>query len=183
MAEKRIVFSHTVRALIENVLQPRDLLSPELRGELRALGIDVERPTDIPSETWWKVLGLVSTRLAPGSDHPSAMEAVGRALVRGYAQTFLGKSAFMVLRLLGPRRGLARLTEQFQATNTGLTVISRELGPKELELSFRMQGAVPEPTYTRGILDEGLMLVGAKNQRVTVVAHGEVETLLRVSWD
>ena len=177
-----VVYSHTVRALVENVLTPRGLLDTAFRAELKALGIDPQRPHDISSSTWWKLLQRAGARLSPAAPPDVAMEALGRAMVLGYGQTFLGKSTFVVLRLLGPRRALARLTDQFRATNTSLEVKSRELAPTDFEVSIHTQGGGPAPGYAAGILVEGLRQVGAPNPRVELVTTNELETVMRVRW-
>lgn len=182
MAAEHTVFGHTVRVLVEHVLTPRGLLDPAMRAEFEALGIDPERPRDLPSSRWWRLLHAVSSRVTPGVPAEAAMERLGELLVAGFAETFLGRSSLLVLKLVGPRRTLRRLTEQFRTTNDGLSVLARELSDTSAELSLRMPGGVPSAGHFLGVIREGMRRVGASHAEVELLSSDELETRYLVRW-
>lgn len=178
-----VVFSHTVKALLENVLAQRDLLSEQVLARIAALGVDVKRPADVDPATWWKLVQLTAEALHPGAPLTEAMEQVGRAVVAGFSATLLGKSAFMVLKLLGPRRGLGQLTTQFRLADSVTTITSRVASATQVELQYQVRGGVPFPTYIQGMLLEGMERVGARLATVRVTRLGEESLQVLVRWE
>ena len=166
-AKPAVVYNHTVKGFLRHVLERRGLLNAKVIAELAGLGLDVKRPVDMPIDAWWKVLDL-SVQLIAGDREPNAAwEMMGGEVVYGFAETLVGKSAFLVLRLLGPGRALRRLTEQYRTADSVTTVESRELAPTSVELIYTVVGGIPQPAYVKGILKVGMELVGAHDTAVT----------------
>lgn len=162
-----VVYNHTVKSFLRHVLERRGHLNAKVTAELGRLGLDVARPSDMPIDAWWKVLAL-SVRLVAGDrEQDAAWEMMGGEVMRGFAETLVGKSAFLVLRLLGPRRALRRLTEQYRTADSVTTVESRELDPTSIELVYTVVGGIPQPSYVKGILKAGMELVGARDTKVS----------------
>ena len=159
-----VIYRHTVEAFVERVLLRRGLLSLEFDRELKALGIDASRPKELSLEAWLALLRASARKLSPGRSEDDALEDVGREMLRGYIDGLVGKALFMVLRLVGPRRAMLRMAENFQTADSVTRVIARELTATSIELEFRPSFGIP--TYQRGVMLEALGLLRAKEPKV-----------------
>lgn len=178
-----VVFSHTVKSFVEHVLVRRGLITPTLRAQLEALGVSVDQPTDVPIESWWKALGVVLPLVAPPSLEPeAAWEFMGSEVVRGFATTLTGKTSFLVLKLLGPRRALQQLSAQFRTADSATEVVSRERSANDVELDYRVAGGLPQPSYVKGLLKTGMELVGAHDVVITWSRVDETASRIIVRW-
>ena len=174
-----VIYRHTVEAFVERVLLRRGLLSLEFDRELKALGIDASRPKELNLDAWLKLLKASARRLSPGRSEADALEDVGREMLRGYIDGLVGKALFMVLRLVGPRRAMLRMAENFQTADSITSVTARELTATSVELEFRPSFGIP--TYTSGVLLEAMGLLRAKDPKVEFRELTEV-TQFSVSW-
>jgi uncharacterized protein (TIGR02265 family) len=175
-----VIYRHTVEAFIERVLLRRGLLSLEFDRELKALGVDASRPAELKLETWLALLKASARRLGPDRSEDDALEDVGREMLRGYIDGLVGRALFTVLRLIGPRRALLRMAENFHTADSITSVTARELGPSSIELEFKPVFGIP--TYTRGVLLEALVLLRAKDAKVEFKDLPTDATLFTVSW-
>ena len=164
MLTPRVVFRHTVESFIRDVLQRRALLAPDFVSTLAAQGIDVNKPRDLPRERWWSLLELTAERIAPGKPRGQNMELIGREMVRAFADGLVGRGLFMVLRIMGPRRAVLRMAENFRTADNFSSVSVREIGPRHLEVAYTPVAGMPE--LVLGILSESMTLIGVKNPRV-----------------
>lgn len=179
MSSEGVVFRHAVEALTERVLRQQQRLTPEFTAELRAMGVDVDKPRDLPMDTWRKLLQLCAARLFPELTEPEGLTEVGRAVLDGFTQTLVGRGALMVGKMLGPQRSLQRLAEYWGSANNVYRVTTREVGPKHFEVRINVGGEMR--WYNRGILLGALEKVGAKG---SVELHEQVGggDLYIVTW-
>lgn len=165
MAETEgVIFSHSVKAFIDQVVVRRGLLDKDLRRELTALGIDLDKPKDIPLAPWLKALEITAARLQPGASRELALEEVGREMFRGFVNTVVGRALLLVMKLQGPRRTLHSIANSYKSADSVTKVTTREVSPTEFELTFVGTGGVP--TYKRGLLLEVFAQLGV-NATVT----------------
>jgi uncharacterized protein (TIGR02265 family) len=177
-----VVYAHTVKALISRVFERRGLLNPITRAELLGLGVDLARPRDLPIALWWKVVGLAARELAPGADGETAYFKVGCEMIRGFEASVLGKTVFLVFRTLGIRRAMMQLADSYRTADTVTHVASRAIGTHQVEVTFRVDGGVPHPAYTRGILLTGLELVGAREPTVSYTVQPDGAMVYLSGW-
>lgn len=168
MSAPAVVFSHTVKGFVQHVLERRKLLSPEVIERLARHGVDVKRPKDVAIAEWWKALDYARGLVAAERTDDEGWEFLGGEVVRGFADTLVGRSAFLVLKVMGPRRALRQLTEQYRGADSVTKVDSRELTPTSVELIYTVVGGIQHPTYIRGVLLVGMQLVGAKAPQVDI---------------
>lgn len=95
-----------------------------------------------------------------GPADEAAFEFIGSEVIRGYAESIVGRSSFEMLRALGPQQALAHIAAQYRSANNVTTVTHRELGPREGEVTMAWVGGIPWPSYFRGVLGEGMRLIG-----------------------
>ena len=87
---------------------------------------------------------------------------------------------FGVLKVIGPKKALARMERNFRSGNNYLRTRFTELGPREVELWFsHLHG---QPGFSGGIIRAGGQLIGAKDLRVEVVRVEGDAGVFRVTW-
>jgi uncharacterized protein (TIGR02265 family) len=173
-----VVFGTSVEALVR-VLGPT--LTEPVRARFLALGVDLERPNPAyPYETWLDALRLAMALKWPEAPLDEATYRMGRAIFESYGETVMGKALLQLVKVLGPRRGLERMTRNLRTTNnyseTRLTVV----GPNQYHLWVNK---VAFPHYFRGLLEAGLEFGGAKHLSVRVASvSAEEGVVFDLSW-
>lgn len=100
-------------------------------------------------------------------------------LFESYGETLIGKALMMMLRVIGPRRGVLRMERNFRTMNNYSKTALREVAPKRFELDINM---VRYPQYYRGVLVSGLRSAGAEWATVSVLKHDANQTTLALEW-
>ncbi|MDX2014619.1 MAG: DUF2378 family protein [Myxococcaceae bacterium] len=178
MSDAPVVFGTSVEALVR-VLGAT--LTPEVHARFVTLGIDLERPNPAyPYETWLEALRLAMALKWPGAPEDEATYRMGRAIFESYSLTLMGSALLQLLKVLGPRRGLERMTRNLRTTNnyseTRLTVV----GPHQYQLWVNK---VAFPHYFRGLLEAGLEFSGAKSLSVRIVSASAAEgAVFDLAW-
>lgn len=175
-----VIYRHTVEAFVQRVLLRRGLLSLEFDRELKALGVDASRPTELPIAVWDALLRTTAKRLSPGKNEADALDDLGREQLRGYAEGLVGRALLTVLRLIGPRRTMLRMMENYRTADNVTEVKATELSPSAIDLEFNSDFNVP--TFIRGLLDETLVLLRAKDPKVVFKKQASGSTVFSVSW-
>lgn len=170
-----IVFRHSVEALLNQVVERRDLMTAD---ELRTFRL--EKPRDMQREEWEALLRFLARKLTPDGTEAAGLEVLGREILIGYFDGLVGRGVFLVLKLLGPRRALLRMAENFETADTMTKVYPKELSPTHIELLFNDIGHMP--TYVRGILLYALALLGQPQAKVTFEERADGYTRFDVSW-
>ncbi|MFZ5445882.1 MAG: DUF2378 family protein [Myxococcota bacterium] len=170
-----VIFKHTVDAFLQQVVLRRKLLSAR---ELESF--QLQRARDVDLETWVKLLKLSAQRLSPHKNEADALEDVGREMLRGYAEGMVGRGLFIVLRLLGPKKALVRMADNYRTADnmTSAKVVDR--GPTEVEVEFNSTGGMP--TYVRGVISESLVLLDVAGATVDLVSETPEGTRYAVRW-
>lgn len=175
-----VVFSHTVRAFIHRVFRARELLTPATRAHFAALGIDADAPKDVPPERWWKLVQYAA-ELQNAESLDLALLELGRDMVRGYQDGVIGTALFLAMRLMGVKRALIRMADHFRTADSITRVETVDEGERQVSVLMTAEGGLPFPTYTQGVLLEGLDRVGAKDPVVSWSRVGE-GVRFRLSW-
>src|SRR6476469_7710304 len=92
MGEPELVFEHTVEGLVQHALKGR--ITPRLHQRLKTAGLDVTRKLAPAYErhVWASVLQTVCEETFPQLDADHGMRELGKLVVNGYAETFIGKA-------------------------------------------------------------------------------------------
>ena len=175
-----VIYQHTVETFIARVLLRRGLLSLEFDRELRAMGVDASRPKEMSLELWTAMLRATAKRMSPGKAPDDAVEELGREMIRGYRDGLVGRGLFVLLRMLGPRRALLRVKENFNTGDNVTKVKARELSPTCVELEFETTSGIP--TWSRGILLEALQQLKVRDPKVEFRMLPSMATVFTVSW-
>jgi uncharacterized protein (TIGR02265 family) len=166
VSEGAVVFGNSVEALVR-VLGPR--LDAATLERFRGIGVDLHAPNPAyPYDTWLAALRLAMEVLWPGVGHDEATYLMGRAIFESYGHTLVGKALLQLIKVLGPRRALERMSRNLRTTNNYSETRLTARGPTHYELWVNR---VAFPHYFRGLLTAGLEFGGAT---APVVTAGEV---------
>jgi len=152
-----VVFVAGMEGLIK-ALEPR--VDAAFWKKLRERGFDREKPllAATPAKTW--LLVLEAGVEAVGGDRTAALRALGVAAIEGFQQTLVGRALFPLLKLIGLKRGLERISRSFQSGNDFLDMKLVSFEPGEARLEAREVLGVGE--HFAGMLIAGCTAVGAR---------------------
>ncbi|MDP3231653.1 MAG: DUF2378 family protein [Myxococcales bacterium] len=178
MADAPVVFGNSVESLVR-VLGPA--LDEKVRQKFLALGIDLFKPNPAyPYELWVEALQLAMDLLWPGVARDVATWRMGRAIFESYGQTVMGKALMALVKVLGPKRALDRMSRNLRTTNNYSETRLTEVGPNRYELWVNR---VAFPHYFRGLLEAGLEFGGATEVKVEVGSVSATEGVaFNLSW-
>ena len=176
--KEMLVYDYTMEALLRVLGQP--LTAGHLAG-LRALGVHPRQlQPAYPLEVYTQVLHFVVAELWPQLPRDEAGFELGRAFMRAYQQTVMGKAVAAVTRVIGPHRALERMSRNFRSANNYTETALNKVGPHHYELWFNH---ARHTNFFRGLLTEALTRTGARNLSVTLLSTGEAdEATFRICW-
>ncbi|QRN98076.1 DUF2378 family protein [Archangium violaceum] len=179
---ERFVYEHTFEGLFVRGLAGR--LSPNVKERLREIGLDLDRKL-LPAysvETWTRSVAIAIEALYPGEPEAVAYRLLGERMLAGYQETFTGRAAFQVLRLLGPRRLVERTQQSFRSGNNYTEVRVTDVAPNVVDLWVNEVG--PARYIVQGAILAALraLLPGDEGVRVDVLGFTDKGITLRVSW-
>jgi uncharacterized protein (TIGR02265 family) len=180
MADELLVFEQTIEALFHRALNGR--LTPACKARLREAGLDVDqkpRPA-YPLASWMTFLRITAEELHPGEPLEQAAFKLGQAYIEGFRETMLGRAVMSLLRVLGPRRALARTSQSFRSSNNYQESRLTELGPRHFELWMNEVGSLP--TFTAGLLHGGMKVAGARDIVVDFSGYDGHACTYRIQW-
>ncbi|MBS2030996.1 MAG: DUF2378 family protein [Deltaproteobacteria bacterium] len=176
--DERVVFGASVEALLRAFGPP---WKPGAREALVKLGIEPEQPprAAYPLELYMQLLKSLGEIHFPAAAEDERYFQMGQAFIRGFERTLIGRAQLSLLKLIGPRRTLDRLTRSFRNANNYTTANLRELASSHFEIDF---GFVQFPGFYRGVLDGGLRAVGAANLSVELARREQMAATFSVRW-
>lgn len=177
---ERLWYSQVVDAVFIKGLGPRR--TPELDQVLASEGISLDKL--LPGYPVEKVVRAMKKSLPvlyPGLDENAALVELGASSMRGYNETLIGRAAVAVLKLVGVRRALERLHTSMRSGNNYLDTKFTALGANEAELHLSDVSGIPG--FYRGLLGEGLRMLGAKNGVLKDKGAAAPGHTFVVSWD
>ncbi|MBF5043222.1 DUF2378 family protein [Aggregicoccus sp. 17bor-14] len=179
--EAELVFQHAVEGLFHVGLKGQ--VTPPLQARLKDAGLDLSRPLlpAYPRAAWNRFIQVTAETLWPDETPEQAYHQLGRQLLLGYSRTLMGGAIIRLLRLIGPRRTLDRMTQNFRSGGNYNLCKVTELGPREVLLW--MNEPTLHPSYVAGIVDMVLELVGVAERSITVHARDEEGCTYRVRWE
>jgi uncharacterized protein (TIGR02265 family) len=179
--EAELVFQHAVEGLFHVGLKGR--MTPPVQARLKDAGLDLARPLlpAYPRAAWNHFIQISAEGLWPGEPPERAYFALGRQLLLGYSRTLMGGAIIRLLRLIGPRRTLDRMTQNFRSGGNYNRCSATDVGPHEV--LFWLNEPLLHPGYVAGILDAVLELVGVTQRDVQVHARDAEGCTYRVRWE
>lgn len=156
-------------------------LSPDGWATLARLG--VERDKRLPAydfHQWCQAVAYLAHAAHPDLEAGEAEYQLGRAFIERYAETFIGKALFAVLKVLGPRRILGRMARSFR---TGTNFSSAEVFDETAHGALLRLGPVePRGRFSHGLLERGLELAGVPGLTVALESLVDEMADFRITW-
>lgn len=179
MPQQRRVYAAWFEGLFVRALGHR--LTPVLIDELRACGLDLEKPlvAAYPAEVRQQGVRLLREHLFTGLSDDAAYFALGRAAVDGFLQTFVGHSFAFVVRFLGPRAMFKRVGTVMLSASNYVSASAIERGPFRWEVTVT-NGDLPH-AYFLGMARAALDIYHL-NPHLEVLRATDDELVLGVGW-
>ncbi len=176
-----LVFGHTFEGLFQRALGGR--LDAKARQRLEQAGLNLGKKLlpAYPFDVWMRCIAIAAESVYPALPQTEARRQIGRDLVHGYRETYLGRAMLALAKVLGPKRTLQRSAHNFRTGNNYTETRLTERAPNVHELWMNEVG--PYPEFTQGIIEAGLLEAGARGLKVDVVWHDGHGATYRVSWD
>jgi uncharacterized protein (TIGR02265 family) len=175
----KLIFSQTFEGIFR-ALGPQ--LDPTLAERLRAVGIDPGqslRPA-YPLQVFLDAVRVIGEQRFPALAPAERDRSLGREFMDGYAQTMVGRAMVGMMRVIGPRRTLERLSRQFRTGNNFSETRLSERTPTQFELWCNQ---VSVPGWYCGLLERGLEQAGAQGPRAELLQLDETGGTFRVTWE
>jgi uncharacterized protein (TIGR02265 family) len=169
-------------SMVEGLRRAMGTLDERTHRKFEELGLPMRGKMEqtYPRDLWVRVCLFAGQQLNPTFSPEQQRVALGRRFVQGYAETLVGKALLAAMRVLGPKRALARLERSFRTGNNYSRVTFRETEGGGIELD--VLGA-PYPEWYEGMVYESLVVTGAKDIEVKAVKFQPPElTTYRVSF-
>jgi uncharacterized protein (TIGR02265 family) len=150
MAE--VVYDFAIRSLL---LGLGDALTPQLRAQIKALGIgeEISPTTTYPLSQWVQLVELVAR------EAKQSHRELGVRVTRGFTHTPLGKLMKPAVQLMGVRRVLELLPHTFTMTNNFMRVKVLEASHRELRVELSHDA--PSAEFLCGSIEEMARHAGA----------------------
>ena len=150
------------------------------RQKLKAAGLDVNKlPPAIPAHEMIPLMHIIAVEAFPDATPEDALRQLGLYAIRGWQSGLLGSAASAMIRLIGPRRALARLDRAFGTTNNFSKATTEFVGPTEALITVNdVQGM---PSYWQGIFEAGLEILHLQG-RVALDQERPPEAVFRITW-
>jgi uncharacterized protein (TIGR02265 family) len=157
------VYAHTVEGLFFKALRPK--ITPSAEAKLKDLGIDLSgKPREVQHLRWKEALRVAASLFEGTEDE--RFRQLGRSVLLRYEETVMGKAAVAVMRIMGPKRILHRVNSTLRSGNNYIVATLQPLDERNWE------GSVNEcngnPHYIAGVMEQGLIISGAKEVDVSV---------------
>ncbi|QSQ23486.1 DUF2378 family protein [Pyxidicoccus parkwayensis] len=152
-----------------------------LAAGLEALGYDMKRPElDYPIELWQRATALARQEVYPELSEEFAYRQLGRQLVAGFAETFIGRVVAVALPMIGPLRALERIPRYLTMMGRpDLEVTMTPEGERGRRIQFKDR--YNRPDLMAGGLEHMLELARAQ-PRITVEERNPEGYRLLVRW-
>lgn len=178
---EEVIFCDAVEGLFLKGLGPR--VTPQLHTQLKAVGLDLGRALlpAYPRTVWNAAIPLAAAHVWPDLDVADAHVLLGRAIIDGFKETFLGKALAGMAKVLGPMRTLARMRSNLRTGGNYNEVTLTAEGPSLVR--FWINEPYLHPGYVQGLLQGTLEISGARNPTVDVLSVDAQGAHYRVRWE
>jgi uncharacterized protein (TIGR02265 family) len=175
-ANQRVVFGNSMEGLWR-------ALEPHTREEAEAFRkAGVNGRSFLPAypvEDYLRVMESCAASRFGGQPPLEQYTSVGRLFFSGYEKTLVGQALMAMLKVLGPRRTLERMTRNFRTANNYSEAEVEAVGPNHHRVRLKH---VKHPGFYRGLILSGVERAGARSASVEVSAQdGDVVTY-EVRW-
>lgn len=155
-----------------------DAVRPQLAERWKALGVDLNKM--LPGyafELWCKCIDEAASFLE--GTRSARLRQLGRSLVSGFSESFMGRAIAPLARIHGTQRSLERSPTLFSQTNNYMQAKVELNEPKHVKI--RVNEVSPIPDLLAGSIEEMVLFTGGKEPKV-VFEQGAMDTVYDVRW-
>jgi uncharacterized protein (TIGR02265 family) len=159
-------------------------LTPQLKGEVKALGIDLDAPL---KPTYENEVLHACTRLLRRRvyghlpDDGVAYRAIGEAVIDGFFDTVIGKAMANVFKLIGFKKVIDRLPQTLQRGNTHVKASLEWKGASEAVLM--VSDAEPHPMINVGVFERAFRhWFNVPGFKAELLSSTKEQTAYRLTW-
>lgn len=177
--EEPLVWGHTVEGLVRCV---KSRATPRWIEKMRVHGLDLHKPlaTAYTREQWRHFIFTSAEELFEGTME-SRLEQLGDLLIQAYAQTFLGRAVAAVLKIIGPKRAIERMTKSLRSGNNYSDTRATFTGPRRAE--FWINETLGAPSYICGAMSAVITIAGTRSVRVRTLSTDGHAATFEIEWD
>ena len=178
--DERIVYDVTVESMFFRALKGR--ISERCKQRLKAAGLDLDAKLK-PSysrDVWQQCLRIAVEEVYPSVPEAQAFRELGERVADSLRETTMGPAIMGMLRLLGPKRGLKRMTQNFEYANNYNQTKLEELGPNSFRLWINEAGISPH--FIAGTVSAVLKAAGAPNAKIEIERFDGQECTYLISF-
>lgn len=183
MPTEQLVFPQTLEALFVRGLAGR--LNAEAKAELRALGLDLDRPLlpAYPADVLVRGTELAARHCYPGKPLREAYFLLGERAVLGMEETFVGRTQVAFARLVGPMRALMAVPRHIKGGSNYCTGTVKQESPTCV-VNEIFGYKLPYSEFQEGNLSAVVTVCGGKEPKAETLAFDKAREFLsvRISW-
>ena len=173
---ERVVFGTSMEGLHRALSPPTPA---ENAAFLKAGVTGAKFDSAYPLALYTDILDACAASRFAGKEPLERFTEVGRLFWSGYEKTLVGQALIAVLKVLGPRRMLDRMTRNFRTANNYTEVTVEAISPSQHVVRITH---VTRPGLFVGLLEKGLTYAGAKELSVKLIEHHDKVARYDVRW-
>lgn len=177
MAEERVVFAQSMEGLFR-ALDPH---TPQERAAFLKCGVtkDAKLLVAYPLAQYVEIMDACAASRFAHLPELERYTEVGRLFFGGYEKTLMGSALITMLKVLGPKRTLGRLTRSFRTANnfTEAHVDALADNHYRVRVSFTLR-----PGFYLGLLENGCQRAGAKGLDVKLIERKDQAATYEIRW-
>lgn len=155
-----------------------DAVRPQLTERWKALGVDMNKMLPgYPFALWCRCIDEAASFLE--GTRSERIRQLGRSLVSGFSESFMGRAIAPLARMHGTQRSLERAPTLFRQTNNYMQPKVELAEPRHVKI--RVNEVSPIPDLLAGAIEEVIVFTGGKKPQV-VFEQGTVDTVYDVRW-
>ncbi len=173
-----VVFSSTFEALVR-ALGPK--LDESGKARFKAIGVDFDARL-LPAytqETWLSAMQIGSDLLMPGESKEAQYYNLGHRIVASFAETMVGRALVAMMRVIGPRRALGRMTRNLRAANNFTETSFAMLDDGRCAVTC---SPIVSTEFFRGLFTGSVEAAGGSDVRVELLSVKEGTGTFSISW-
>ncbi len=173
---ERVVFGTSMEGIHRALTPP----TPQEKAAFVKAGVvDGRFASAYPLDQYMEILDACANSRFADAEPLERYTRVGRLFWAGYEKTLVGAALTALLRVLGPRRTLDRMTRNFRTANNYTECSVETLAPNH---HFVRVNYVARPGFYLGIIESGCVRAGAKDLSVTFVESTNESPVFEVKW-
>ena len=176
MTAEKVVFGQSMEGLYR-ALAPH---TPQERAAFLKAGVRTDQfAAAYPLDAWLELLDACAASRFAQLNELERFTEVGRLFFLGFEKTLMGSALMGLLKVIGPRRMLDRLTRNFRSANNFTVGTLESLAPNHHKVHINYTA---RPGFYRGVIASGCASAGAKGLTVTVLETKDLGTTYEIKW-